>query len=113
VTASTLRCLVVGWRGGDQRRTQWWALSWALGISIVFALYFAFLEINERMGEGELWRLFFESPKAATNSADLRILVRATVKDEAVALDAADQGSLDVTDNARTWPAIMSLANIN
>ena len=42
-----------------------WIMLWALGISIVFALYFAFVEINERMGQGELWRLFFESPKIA------------------------------------------------
>jgi hypothetical protein len=41
---------------------------WALGISIVFALYFAFVEINERMGEGELWRLFFESRTTASDS---------------------------------------------
>jgi hypothetical protein len=34
-------------------------LGWALGISIVFALYFAFFEISQRMGEGELTRLFF------------------------------------------------------
>ena len=51
-----------------EHATRYRALSWALGISIVFALYFAFLEIDERMGEGELWRLFFESPKTATNS---------------------------------------------
>jgi hypothetical protein len=38
-------------------------LVWSLGISIVFALYFAFAEINERMGEGELRRLFLESRK--------------------------------------------------
>jgi hypothetical protein len=40
-------------------------LVWTLGISIVFALYFTFVEINKRMGKGELWRLFFESPKTA------------------------------------------------
>jgi hypothetical protein len=51
-----------------EHATRYRALSWALGISIVFALYFAFLEIKERMGEGELWRLFFASPKTATNS---------------------------------------------
>jgi hypothetical protein len=45
-----------------------WIVLWALGISIVFALYFAFVEISERMGEGELWRLFFESPKTAHDS---------------------------------------------
>jgi hypothetical protein len=37
-------------------------LAWSLGISVVFALYFAFFEINERMGEGVLWALFFQSP---------------------------------------------------
>src|SRR5271156_303760 len=37
-----------------EHATQYRALGWALGISIVFALYFTFLEINERMGEGEL-----------------------------------------------------------
>ncbi|HEV3109032.1 MAG TPA: hypothetical protein VGY99_00950 [Candidatus Binataceae bacterium] len=51
-----------------EHATRYRALSWALGISIVFALYFVFLEINERLGEGELWRLFFESPKTAKNS---------------------------------------------
>jgi len=40
-------------------------LAWALGISLVFAVYFAFLEISERMGEGALWAMFFESPKTA------------------------------------------------
>jgi hypothetical protein len=40
-------------------------LAWVLGITLVFALYFAFFEINERMGQGELQRLFFESPKTA------------------------------------------------
>ncbi|MGO9061067.1 MAG: hypothetical protein ACLQU2_27355 [Candidatus Binataceae bacterium] len=43
-------------------------LAWALGISLVFGLYFAFVEINERMGEGELWRLFLESPKTTNDS---------------------------------------------
>jgi hypothetical protein len=38
-------------------------LAWALGISIVFAHYFSFFEISRRMGEGALWRLFFEAPK--------------------------------------------------
>jgi hypothetical protein len=51
-----------------EHATRYRALSWALGISIVFALYFGFLEINERMGEGELWRLFFDSPKTANDS---------------------------------------------
>ena len=43
-------------------------LVWALGISIVFALYFAFVEISGRMGEGELWRLFFEPHRNANRS---------------------------------------------
>jgi len=44
-------------------------LVWSLGISIVFALYFVFAEISERMGQGELWRLFFED---RTNDTDSR-----------------------------------------
>ncbi len=52
-----------------EHATRYRILVWALGISIVFALYFAFVEINERMGQGELWRLFFESPKTANDSA--------------------------------------------
>ncbi|MBV8056295.1 MAG: hypothetical protein JO071_13755 [Deltaproteobacteria bacterium] len=43
-------------------------LAWVLGISIVFALYFSFFEINRRMGEGALRRLFFESPRIANAS---------------------------------------------
>jgi hypothetical protein len=43
-------------------------LACVLGISFIFAFYFAFVEINERMGEGELWRLFLESRKAANDS---------------------------------------------
>jgi hypothetical protein len=43
-------------------------MAWALGISIVFALYFTFLEISKGMGEGALRRLFFESPKTANDS---------------------------------------------
>jgi hypothetical protein len=38
-------------------------LAWALGISLVFALYFSFVEISRRMGDGQLWKLFFESPE--------------------------------------------------
>jgi hypothetical protein len=44
-------------------------LAWALGISSVFGLYFAFFEISERMGKGALWDLFFESPRTP-NGAD-------------------------------------------
>ena len=43
-------------------------LGWALGISIVFALYFSFFEISQRMGEGELAKLFFESPATHNRS---------------------------------------------
>jgi len=43
-------------------------LTWSLGISIVFALYFVFAEINDRMGQGELWRLLFESRTNGTDS---------------------------------------------
>ena len=43
-------------------------LSWAIGISVVFAMYFALFEIGRRMGNGELRRLFFDSPKAAATS---------------------------------------------
>jgi hypothetical protein len=39
--------------------------AWALGISIVFALYFSFFEISLRMGKGALWALFFERPGSA------------------------------------------------
>ncbi len=45
-----------------------WILVWALGVSIVFALYFAFVEIEERIGEGELWRLFFEPRTTASDT---------------------------------------------
>lgn len=43
-------------------------LAWVLGIGIIFALYFSFFEISRRMGEGALWRLFFESPRIANGS---------------------------------------------
>jgi hypothetical protein len=38
-------------------------LAWALGISILYAIYFASYEVNRRLGEGKLWSLFFDSPK--------------------------------------------------
>lgn len=44
-------------------------LAWTLGISIVFALYFAFIEISERMGDGALYALFFEQPGSAISSS--------------------------------------------
>jgi hypothetical protein len=39
--------------------------AWALGISIVFAAYFSLVEINQKLGTGELVKLFFESPRIA------------------------------------------------
>jgi hypothetical protein len=44
-------------------------LSWVLGVSLVFALYFALFEIEKRMGEGELWKLFFDSPETVGDSS--------------------------------------------
>jgi hypothetical protein len=38
-------------------------LAWALGISIVFALYFASVEISRCMGDGALRKLFFSSAR--------------------------------------------------
>jgi hypothetical protein len=34
--------------------------AWVLGISLTFAIYFASVEINQRMGKGALWSLFFQ-----------------------------------------------------
>src|SRR5260370_3599829 len=42
--------------------------AWVLGISLVFAIYFTWSEINERMGEGALWSLFFQSPQIPNGS---------------------------------------------
>jgi hypothetical protein len=39
-------------------------LAWSLGASMVFGLYFSFVEIGKRMGEWALWKLFFERPDA-------------------------------------------------
>jgi hypothetical protein len=36
--------------------------AWILGISVVFALYFAAFEISQRMGDGALVKFFFEPP---------------------------------------------------
>jgi len=33
-----------------------------LGITLIFAIYFVLSAINERMGDGALWSLFFERP---------------------------------------------------
>jgi hypothetical protein len=36
--------------------------AWVLGVCLIFAIYFVWFEINERMGEGALWSLFFQRP---------------------------------------------------
>ena len=36
------------------------SLAWVLGITVIFAIYFGFDEINDYMGKGGLWSLFFE-----------------------------------------------------
>jgi hypothetical protein len=38
----------------SEHATRYRILTWALGISIVFAVYFAFVEISQRLGDGEL-----------------------------------------------------------
>src|ERR1019366_7037599 len=43
-------------------------LAWVLGISLVFAIYFACFEINQRLGEGALWSLFFRPPPIGSGS---------------------------------------------
>ena len=40
-----------------------------LGTAIVFALYFSFAEISRCMGEGALWKLFFDSPGYAERTS--------------------------------------------
>lgn len=45
-----------------ERSDHYRLLAWVLGISIVFALYFASFEINQRLGEGALRKLFFDRP---------------------------------------------------
>jgi hypothetical protein len=42
--------------------------AWALGVGIVFAIYFAVFEIDKRMGQGELRALFFDLPGAGSDS---------------------------------------------
>ncbi len=37
-------------------------LAWVLGVTVIFAIYFVWSEINERMGEGAVWSLFFAKP---------------------------------------------------
>lgn len=47
-------------------------LAWALGVSLVFAMYFTLSEMGERMGKGEIWRLFFERPDTVSHSGRAR-----------------------------------------
>ncbi len=49
-------------------------LAWALGISVLYAIYFAMFEISQRIGSGELWKLFFESPRPADDPLRNRAL---------------------------------------
>jgi hypothetical protein len=37
-------------------------LAWVLGVTLIFAIYFVWSEINEHMGEGAIWSLFFDKP---------------------------------------------------
>ncbi len=37
-------------------------MAWVLGVTLIFAIYFVWSEINQRMGEGAVWSLFFDKP---------------------------------------------------
>ncbi|HEY1849955.1 MAG TPA: hypothetical protein VGG60_02940 [Candidatus Binataceae bacterium] len=50
-------------------------LAWALGITVIFAMYFALAEISEYLGKGKLREIFFESPKTATASSGTRTAI--------------------------------------
>jgi hypothetical protein len=52
-----------------EQANEYRMLSWVLGVSLVFALYFALLEIEKRMGEGELRKLFFDPPETVGDSS--------------------------------------------
>jgi hypothetical protein len=43
--------------------------AWVLGISLIFAIYFTWSEINDHMGDGALWSLFFQPPHIADGSS--------------------------------------------
>ena len=45
-------------------------LGWALGVSIVFALYFSFAEISRHMGKGALARLFLSPASSVDGSGN-------------------------------------------
>jgi hypothetical protein len=52
-------------------------------ITFVFGLYFALVEISERMGRGELWTLLFEcpkSPKTASGSSQQATVIVGNVR---------------------------------
>jgi hypothetical protein len=36
--------------------------AWVLGVTLIFAIYFALSEIKDQMGKDALWSLFFEKP---------------------------------------------------
>lgn len=55
-----------------ERASIYRLLAWTFGISIVFALYFSFLEISRSMGEGALRTLFFGSPAARSSKSPSR-----------------------------------------
>jgi hypothetical protein len=48
------------------------SLAWALGITVIFALYFVLAEISDYLGKGKLRELFFESPSSATPGSGTR-----------------------------------------
>jgi hypothetical protein len=37
-------------------------MAWVLGVTLIFAIYFVWSEINQRMGDGVVWSLFFDKP---------------------------------------------------
>lgn len=43
--------------------------AWVLGVSLIFAIYFTWFEINEHLGNGALWSLFFRPPHIADGSS--------------------------------------------
>ena len=42
--------------------------AWVLGVTLIFGIYFVLSEINEHMGKGALWSLFFERPNLPADS---------------------------------------------
>lgn len=58
-----------GFRAVLDNADEYRLLAWVLGISAIFAAYFALFEISERMGKGALWSLFFRPPQIADDLA--------------------------------------------